>query len=262
MVELRSWFVTRKRLPEDKVFYLTGAVYGHKSPKCTDGTRIHTTRILSITDNGDTLEVCTRNTAYTLSKQNIAVNCDLPNESQRNNLLECFVSYMDDTGNAAAQELWDIIQAKRQRASEKAAALETNMFWLELSSDCGYYFDQAFFKSVSGELCKVHKWVHSGMYQDSVILKECDLKYYTYKENCLEFYDSLYQMLSEDMETPKRLLGYIRNSGSMPIRVSFTWGKQIEIKPGETVPVDPAVLEKYPDSQLLSRDDLYSTTEK
>ena len=74
--------------------------------------------------------------------------------------------------------------------------------------------------------------------------------------------DSLYQMLSEDMETPKRLLGYIRNSGSMPIRVSFTWGKQIEIKPGETVPVDPAVLEKYPDSQLLSRDDLYSTTEK
>ena len=64
-------------------------------------------------------------------------------------------------------------------------------------------------------------------------------------------------MLMGEPEAPT-LWGYIYNSGSTPLRVKFTWGKTIEILPGETVPFDKDELEKYPDSELLSLDDLYS----
>lgn len=257
MVELRSWFVARAGSSEDEYFYLNGVVNGHTSPRCKDGTYIHTSMIMSIADKGDTLEFCTRNTVYTLNKRNIAANTGLSDESQKDVLFSCFSSNMGDSGNAAAQELLHIIKEKRQRTMEKAEALGSEMFWLELSADCEYYFDQAYFKSSSGELHREDKLVHVGTFQDSVILKECDLRYFPYQKNSLKFYHTLYEMLLEESETPNRLLGYIYNSGSTPLRVKFTWGKTIEIKPGETVPFDKAELEKYPDSELLSHDDLY-----
>ena len=209
------------------------------------------------------MKFCTRNTTYTLKKHNIAANIDLSDESKKNVLFNCFSRYMGDSGYAAAQELLDIIQAKQQRSREKADALGSEMFWLELSADCEYFFDQAYFKSASGELRRVGRKVYVRTLQDSVILEECNLRYFSYKNkgNSLKFYHSLYEMFSEKAETPKLLLGYIYNSGSMPIKVSFTWGKTIEIKPGETVPFDKAELEKYSDSELLSQDDLYPEIE-
>lgn len=256
MVELKNWFVGKRGSSEGE-FYLNGVVYGHTSPRCKDGTYIHTSMIMSIADKGDSLEFCTRNTVYTLNKRNIAANTGLSEDDFKNNLFDCFALCMGNSGNAAAQELLDIIQTKQQRSREKADALGNEMFWLELSADCEYYFDNAYFKSASGKLLMTTMHVHVGTFQDSVILEECHLRYFPYQKNSLQFYHTLYEMFSEETETPKRLLGYIYNSGSTPLRVKFTWGKTIEIKPGETVPFDKVELEKYPDSELLSDDDLY-----
>lgn len=256
MAELKCWSIYSAGESEEEIFFLGGAVFGHTSPHCKDGTYTRTTTIERMTDKGDELEVCTKNTIYTLKKQNIASNKDLSEERRKDVLCRCLTRFMGDLGNAIAQELMNINQAKRQRSMERAQALGYNMFWLELSPDCHYYFDKAYYKNTTGEVLSDEKLVHVGTFQDSVILEGCDVRYFPYQQNSLKFYNTLPVMLMGEPEAPKQW-GYIYNSGSTPLRVKFTWGKTIEIKPGETVPFDRAELEKYPDSELLSHDDLY-----
>ena len=257
MAELKSWSIYSAGEPEEEIFFLGGAVFGHTSPHCKDGTYTRTTTIESMTDKGDELEVCTKNTIYTLKKQNIASNKDLSEERRKDVLCRCLTRFMGDLGNAIAQELMNINQAKRQRSMERAQALGYNMFWLELSPDCHYYFDKAYYKLKTGEVLSDEKLVHVGTFQDSVILDGCGVRYFPYQQNSLKFYNTFPVMLMGEPEAPT-LWGYIYNSGSTPLRVKFTWGKTIEILPGETVPFDKDELEKYPDSELLSLDDLYS----
>ena len=97
------------------------------------------------------------------------------------------------------------------------------------------------------------------MFQDSVLLFGCGVRYFPYKQNGIEFYYSMDEMLSADgEESGERVFGYIHNSGSVPLTVKMVWGKAVEIKPNETIPFCRAELDKYPDAELASSADLYS----
>lgn len=255
MTELRDWYICK--ICDKEEYFLHGAVYGHSSPRLYDGLFIHTSTIREIYDKGDILECRTRNTIYTLNKKSISVKSLSPDEKKTDYISECIAHFMGESAQATAQELYDIINTKQQRLKEKADSLFNTEFLLVLSSDCQYYFDEAFVKSESGELLHDEKHVHVGMIQDSVILSNCGVRYFPYQENSLSFYHTIDRLFAGEGEEQNRLLGYIYNSGSMPLRVGFTWGKVIEIKPGETVPFDKDALDEYPDSELLSERDMY-----
>ena len=262
MVELKNWHIERKAYSEENVFYALGTVYGHKSPRCTDGTYIHTTRIMSIEDKGEFLEVCTRNTVYTLQKQEISSNLDAEGGYFYEDCRKCFTGFLGEKAEALLSELKEIAAEKQRKLIEKAPPLENGMFYLMLSAGAGFYYDDAFYKDENGKIKKEKMQVHVGMFQDSVLLFGCGVRYFPYKQNGIEFYYSMDEMLSADgEESGERVFGYIHNSGSVPLTVKMVWGKAVEIKPNETIPFCRAELDKYPDAELASSADLYTPEE-
>ena len=84
----------------------------------------------------------------------------------------------------------------------------------------------------------LHKGVHVGNFQDSVLLsheQEVLVRYFPYSANNLAFYESLYQ---EPIDMPEGTrLGYLKNTGNMPLNIRFTWGKCITLVAGEELEV-------------------------
>ncbi len=262
MVELKNWHIERKAVSVEDVFYAFGTVYGHKSPRCPDGTHIHTTRIMSIEDKGDFLEVCTRNTVYTLQKQEISSNFGAEGGYFLWDFRKCFTGFLGEKAEELLTELAEIAAEKLRKLIEQAPPLENGMFYLMLSAGAGFYYDDAFYKDKNGKIKKEEMQVHVGMFQDSVLLFGCGVRYFPYKQNGIEFYYSMDEMFSEIVEdSDERVFGYIHNSGSVPLTVKMVWGKTVEIKPNETIPYCRAELEKYPDAKLASQADLYSPEE-
>ena len=259
MVELKSWHIEQKISSIENVFYALGTVYGHKSPRCTDGTYIHTTRIMSIEDKGEFLEVSTRNTVYTLQKQEISSNFAAEGGYFLWDFRRCFTEFLGEKAEALLAELREIAAEKQREQIEKLPPLDNGMFYLMLSEGAAFYYDDAFYKDENGVIKKEEMQVHVGMFQDSVLLFGCGVRYFPYKQNGIEIYYSMDEMISADgEESGERVFGYIHNSGSAPLIVKTVWGKTVEIKPSETIPFCRAELEKYPNAELASSVDLYS----
>ncbi len=261
MVELKNWTITREYFGQE-VFNMHGTVYGHKSPRCPDGTFIHTTRIMSIEDKGEFLEVNTRNTVYTLQKQSISRKYDAADENAFEDLKSCLSMILGKKSEEILSELKKIVAEKQQKLIEQAPPLENGMFYLLLSGGEVFYYDDAFYKDENGEIKKEKMQVHVGMFQDSVLLFGCGVRFFPYKHNGIEFYHSIDEMLAVNSEeNPEHVFGYIHNSGSVPLTVKTAWGKTVEIKPNETITYCRTELEKYPDAELASRADLYTPEE-
>ena len=261
MTELRNWYFKEYAYEEESKskYIVKGVVYGHTSALCPDGLFIHTSTVQSVTDKGDILEVQTHNTLYTLKKSLVAANYyayDV-NEQKKQALSDCLKHFMGAQGEELFAQLHELILAALGRVREKAQALENGSMLLSLSADSKYYFDSVYCKNSVGEVKMEKMYVHLGMFQDSVLLADGEARYFPYKNNSVEFYDPFaYASLRGEPADVERV--YVCNSGSKPLRIRFTWGKEIELAPNETILADPEALSSLPDAPLLSREDLYS----
>lgn len=249
MAELKNWHAS--------LDIIKGAVYGHKNQqKCPDGLYIHTSAIKNISNAGEEIEVQTQNTLYVLKKSDISDDyylCGAQNEKMQV-LKDCLLKFSKD-GESLYRELADTIAIKQKAVLDIAQKINPGEFFLALSSDCPYYFNRAFFKDADGGLEYISPFYHTGMFQDSVLLREDGPRYFPYKENNVEFYSPFYSLLDGAQNKEG---GLLLNNGSMPLRVKFPWGKTIELKPGEATFADKNSLESYPNSQLTSQTDLYN----
>ena len=92
-----------------------------------------------------------------------------------------------------------------------------------------YYFDFGV-TNVSEEFFTLHKSVHVGNFQDSVLIsheQEVLVRYFPYGVNNLAFYESLYQ---EPIDMPKGTrLGFLKNTGDMSLNIRFIWGNALRL---------------------------------
>ena len=123
-----------------------------------------------------------------------------------------------------------------------SSKLAQNELYLALSDTAGYYFDFGVINQAEGTVM-LHAYVNVGMIQDSVLLMagEFDIpaRYFPYKANNLEFYDSLCEILcggAKDANKATRL-GYLRNTGNKPLNIKFTWGKCVTLAAGEELEI-------------------------
>ena len=67
-------------------------------------------------------------------------------------------------------------------------------------------------------------------------MKKYDIasSYFPYKANNMEFYKSLY--IVDDISKGTRI-GYLKNTGDMPLNIRFTWGKCVTLMPNEEIEV-------------------------
>ena len=249
---LKNWYITVIVKEEGAVYYAHGTVFGHSSPRCFDGNSIHTSRILNIeASDGERLSIQTRNTLYTVKLSEYGTSIDAEDAAAGDVFPE-----NDEDKTAEALKHFDIPEEiygrmrefRRERFVKRnalieacSAKLENDEMYLALSDSEDYYFDFGIIKK-SEEAVMLHKAVHIGMFQDSVILMneyESAARYFPHQNNNLAFYDSLYSMMSED--TPRissgTRLGYIRNTGGLPLNIQFTWGKCITLDAGEETEV-------------------------
>ncbi len=213
------------------------------SPRCADGTSIHTSRIRNIVlSDEDTLEVHTRNTVYHVKLNEYGTLADIDNE--RSGLSRDKTSAALESFNIPEEIYARMAEFFKERLNQRCAdivsyrsKLAIGEIYLALSANTDYYFDFGMIKQ-SEETVFLHKHVHVGMHQDSVLLMnkyDIATSYFPYKENNLEFYKSLFRE-SEDISRGTRL-GYLRNTGTMPLNIRFTWGKCITLAPDEEIEV-------------------------
>lgn len=248
MVEIKNWHASYN--------VAKGAVYGHKNnPNCPDGKYIHTSNIVDIYNVGDSIEMQTKNTLYTLKKNEISDGYYTYDFENKISVLHNWLLKYCSEGEQVYSELLEILELKKSKFLNIAQRINPRECILALSSDCAYYFDKAYVKDSSGNLILVDNNVHTGMFQDSVLIGGDSPRYFPFKDNNILFYLSYYtEVNDEELEST----GAIYNSGSKPIRVQFTFGKTIEIQPEEFVRVDKETLKNYTDSQLTSTTDLYN----
>lgn len=257
MLTLKNWYIVRS----GEYYLAKGVVYGHTSPRCPDGLFIHTSVIEEITESGDKLLIKTHNSVYTVFKKDVAGDLgkfDYGYGDNQESLSSCFTELSKENGEALAAEILSIAERKQADLMKLAEKLDRNMLYLNISADCQYYFDSAIFKDKDGSLLEEKYYVHIGTFQDSVILRESDVRYLPHQDGNLRFYVTLYDMPAE---TSDELKGFLRNSGSVPMRVCFTWGKCIELLPDQEVCVDRKIIDALPDSKLTSTEDLYPAEE-
>lgn len=215
MVELKNWHISKTI----KSFVANGIVYGHSSPKCCDGTDIHTSIIISAKMDEAGIILQTRNNEYILKKECIDFCCPT-------DILNDFVKeYFKDNADFVQAELQKWIDERKAKLMEKGGLLSSNTLYLELAADIYNCFNSGLFMNESGELLIEQAYDHIGMFKDSTILSHSNVRWFTNSDG-VEFYNTLY-------DSERKAFGYIRNVGSEPLAVSFTWGETVTIQPDE-----------------------------
>lgn len=197
---------------------LNGTVFGHISPRCYDGMFINTSHIISAKDEGETLAVQTKNTLYTLRKEDMSLQATP----------EIIGKFAEKFLPESAEELAELAERKHREFLENGNALEPNTLYLELSSQRENYFSAALYRDRNGELHVEVAREHIGTFQDSVILEHSGVRWFP-KSGGVEFYRSVNQL----SESEEQVCGYIRNVGTEPISVTYSWGDTDVIKSGE-----------------------------
>lgn len=223
MPTLENWKIIVYGTEHEKM-RLNGIVFGHSKPTCYDGMFINTSHIESAKNEGKTLAVQTRNTLYTLRKEDMSLQATP----------EIIGKFAEKFLPENAEELAELVERKHREFLENGNALEPNTLYLELSSQRGNYFSAALFRDRNGELHVEEAREHIGMFQDSVILAYSGVRWFP-KSGGVEFYRSMNQM-SDSFEP---VSGCIRNVGTEPISVKFSWGETHVIQSGELLNVFP-----------------------
>lgn len=223
MPTLENWKIIVYGTEHEKM-RLNGTVFGHSKPTCYDGMFVNTSHIISAKDEGETLAVQTRNTLYTLRKEDMSLQATP----------EIIRKFAERFLPESAEELTEITERKHREFLENGNALQPNRLFLELSSQRRNYFSGALYRDRNGELHIEEAREHIGMFQDSVILEHSGVRWFP-KYGGVEFYRSMNQM----SESEEQVWGYIRNVGTEPISVTYSWGDTDVLQSGELRNVFP-----------------------
>lgn len=108
------------------------------------------------------------------------------------------------------------------------------------------YDDYAIFKNSNSDIAKIEpELICEVMYATPYYsLKsndsEFDVRYFCSAfSSTLYFFNSVHSLIENDkLYTPEgTFLGYVSNQNKVPLKVIFSWGKQVTVKPFETIQV-------------------------
>ena len=246
---LKAWHVTSRQREGETVYYAYGTVYGHTSYRCQDGTFIHISRIQRITEaDENTLEIITRNTNYQVKLNEYGTLINIEDAAAGN---DYSTSYGDFTENALKhfdvspgvyQKLTELRKERFEKRNSLIKSCDEKLsdgeIYLALSADADNYFDFGAVK-LSNEIVPLRKILHVGMVTDSVLLGNDKsgivARYFPFSMRNIEFYHDLYSDFTGLIEGTR--LGYLKNTGDMPLFISFSWGRSIELGAGEEIEV-------------------------
>ncbi len=237
MAKLKNWTITQEY--NDK-YYLHGIVYGHRDKiRCSNGTSIHTTHVCTAVAKDEEITVKTRNTTYHLAYADMAKD-----SFYVNNISE----FLDSFALDKAKQALELIIKNREKLKSThinniAGTLEPNCLYFEINPE---YDDFALFKNSNSDITKIEpELICEVMYATPYYsLKsndsEIDVRYfYDSFSNILYFFNSAYSLIQkEKLSDPQgTFLGYISNQNIAPLKVIFSWGKQVTVKPFEAIQV-------------------------
>ena len=238
MPRLYEWYISKHSLD----YYLArGIVTGHS--KIEDSTPIHTSVIQDfiVTDEekGEAL-IITQNTEYKvkLCHLNKKLMQDFKKEIDADNIPFDWIRRAIDFTD------------KYVHIEEKHIA-NKNSILLVLGNNKLYYFDSMIVNNGVDQLENKQVFPHIGMMQDSVLCMATgkeqvyDIRYFTYKDNNIEFYS----WNTQDLDV------YIKNVGDAKLRVRL--GNDVYvINPDSTLLINK---ENKSDEKLTSEADLYTS---
>lgn len=223
MITLDKWFISY-----DGIGYTAnGIVYGHTSPRCLDGTEIHTSLIESAEAEDGEIVLFTLNSEYHVSIDEMDCDCFDPWRSMR--LFERFAhkfgieSCLQEVREQYLLLEKQIIQLKQ----DISARLPDNAIYLELSDEYEFYFKLGLFKSEAGTTefyPRITDFDTDGGKLVAII--NYAVEYYPYNGGNIEF------VSHSELTLPNgERLGVIRNSGSSALNIRFSWGNTVIVAP-------------------------------
>lgn len=228
MARLYNWYIEKiDKSDSDSRLWAKGIVTGHA--RISDATFIHTSPIVSVTMEGETVMIQTLNTKFECEME----NADYAKFTETN-LMEGFLEF---------KEKYDVPEEKCEPDLQENEAL------FVLGNNREYYFE-SYNVSYQGKKESLYDaYVHVGTVQDSVLCElvinsHCmDYRYFPYKGCHVEFY-----AWEDSLKT------YIENCGDDALYV--TVGRNVYIIPSkERKLITPQNAEK--EKPRLGRTDLY-----
>ena len=223
MITLDKWFISY-----DGIGYTAnGIVYGHSSPRCLDGTDIHTSLIESAEVRDDEIILFTLNSEYHVFISEM--DCDGFEPWRTLRLFERFArnygieECLPDVKHRFLELEGELLQLRRD-ISEK---LPDNSLYLELSGDCEFYFRLGMYKSSAGTEEFYPRITDFDTEKGRLIaIINYAVEFYPYEGGNIEF-----RCHSETSMPDKSHLGIIRNSGSTSLNIKFSWGNTVILAP-------------------------------
>lgn len=223
MITLENWFISYTGIG----YCANGIVYGHSSPRCLDGTEIHTSLIESAEVQEDEIILFTLNSEYHVFIDEMDCECFDPWRTLRLferfarqfGIEECLPQVRERFVNLEK----DILQMKR----DITARLLDNALYLELSDNCEFYFRLGLFKSAAGTEEFFTRITDFDTEKGKLVaIINYAVEYYPYNGGNVEFICHSETTLPDGMR-----LGIIRNSGSSALNIKFSWGKTVILAP-------------------------------
>lgn len=227
-------------------YFLKGIVTGH--PKLIDGHRIHTSYLESMTpDSKNHAEIL-------IQTQNRVYFCSMADCHYG----QCrkFFNHRSDTDQPPMGfEQWALAleeyaaQYEDTTPADDSSVEDGGYILVRLGNHKDYYFDSMTVCLEDGSQLNAQRWIHSGMFQDSVLctageLEEYDLRYFPYRDCNISFY----RWDTGDLPV------YLENTGDRELRVETVGGIYV-LHPSERVLVDR--YNSSPGVCLTSCKDLY-----
>lgn len=223
MITLENWFISY-----DGIGYTAnGVVYGHTSPRCLDGTEIHTSLIESAEVQEDELILFTLNSEYHVCIDEMDSDCFDPWRTLR--LFERFARHfgIEECLPEVRERFLTLEKELLQLKRDISARLPDNALYLELSDDCEFYFQLGLFKSAAGTEEFFPRITDFDTERGKLIaIINYAVEYYPYNGGNIEF------LSHSEMSLPDgEHLGIIRNSGSSALNIKFSWGNTVILAP-------------------------------
>lgn len=223
MITLDKWFISY-----DGIGYTAnGIVYGHTSPRCLDGTEIHTSLIESAEVDDNEITLFTLNSEYHVFIDEMDCDCYDPWRSLR--LFERFArNFSIESCIPEVREHYlslekMLLQMKRDISSR----LPENSIYLEFSDECEFYFKLGLFKSAAGTTEFLPRITDFDTDSGKLIaIINYAVEYYPYNGGNIEFLSHSSATLPDGAQ-----LGIIRNSGSTALNIKFSWGNTVIAAP-------------------------------
>ena len=223
MIILEKWFITYNGIG----YTANGVVYGHSSPRCLDGTEIHTSLIENAEVRGDEIVLFTLNSEYHVLIDEMNCECFDPLRTLR--LFERFArQYEIEECLPQVRERFLVLERELiQLKEENSSRLPDNSLYLEFNDECEFYFRLGLYKSESGTVEFLPRISDFDTENGKLIaIINYIVEYYPYNGGNIKF-----SCHSKTSLTDGAHLGIIRNSGKSSLNIMFSWGNTVILAP-------------------------------